>query len=163
MVKLRSVLKKCVLPAVLAAAGYAFLFLLFGEGKKFVNAGFFSAFLYAYLIRICDDILDYQKDEREQKNLFPRKILYCFCAADVAGLAVLAILSGKFLFFAAAAVIFLPFAVKGKYRDYIKPFFLPAVIICIVFSSLKADFWAWVVSFVAFIADWAVILLHKEK
>ena len=134
-------LKRYGLPPMIAVALYAVTYALFGKGEPFLNPGVLLAVLLALQIRVCDDLADYEADRQRGKALLPPSRGY-----------------GMLL---PLGLILSQFALPGKYRNWLKPLFMPGIVGTLVWSFFEVNPWLWVVLPLLVVADVVLIVVKK--
>ena len=157
-----TLLKRYGMPLVLSVVLYSATYFIFGEGSRYSGVGLALAVLLAYLIRICDDIGDYEKDRRRGKAPIRRELLIILCALAAVGVCALALLRGVYLMIIPVAVIAAQLLIKEKYRDIIKPLFLPVTVTALVLSFFTPNLWLSAVLPALIIID-VILIVYKRK
>ena len=154
-------LKRYGLPPVIAVALYTVTYALFGRGEAFLNPGALLAVLLALQIRVCDDLADYEADRQRGKAPLSRStliVLLIFMALAIAATAIASRGCGMLI---PLGLILLQFALPGKYRDWLKPLFMPAIVGTLVWSFFEWNPWIWVLLPVLVAADVVLIVVNK--
>lgn len=155
-------IKRYGIPLVLTAVLYSFIYALFGRSAPYYGAGLAVVLLQAYLIRVCDDFCDYQRDRQEGKAPVGRGVLIALCCALGTSSLLLALFCGLYLMLIPLALILIQLALPERWRDIIKPFFLPAIVITLVYSTFEENAWVFAVASVLAVADVILILIKKK-
>jgi len=156
-------LKRYGTPFVLAIALYSFVYLFFGNGSDYLGAGIAFSILASYLIRLCDDIGDYEEDLERGKALISKKALIMTCASVICVFSALALIYAKYLMLLAPLPILLQFPIKDGYRVLLKPLFVPVIVITIVFSFFSSNNLLYVIVPVLIIFDVFLIICKQHR
>lgn len=154
-------LKRYGLPPVIAVALYTVTYALFGRGEAFLNPGALLAVLLALQIRVCDDLADYEADRQRGKAPLSRSTLIVLLIFMALAIAATAIASRGYGMLIPLGLILLQFALPGKYRDWLKPLFMPAIVGTLVWSFFEWNPWIWVLLPVLVAADVVLIVVNK--
>lgn len=154
-------LKRYGLPPVTAVALYTVTYALFGRGEAFLNPGALLAVLLALQIRVCDDLADYEADRQRGKAPLSRSTLIVLLIIMALAIAATAIASRGYGMLIPLGLILLQFALPGKYRDWLKPLFMPAIVGTLVWSFFEWNPWIWVLLPVLVAADVVLIVVNK--
>lgn len=155
-------LKRYGLPIVITVCVYTLLYFLFKSEVGYFNAGFAIALLYAFLIRFADDIVDYEKDLKNDKILLKRKPLIILGCVTAASILVLAIVFKLYLMLLPLINIALIFLVKNPIGDFLKPLFTPAVVVTLSLSIFKVNGLLWPVVAMLILVD-AILVFGRRK
>lgn len=160
--KLRIIIKRYAPLLPIAIGLYTLLYFLCGKGTAYMGAGLWTACLYAFMMRFCDDIADYQKDLQNDKA--PIKLLWLSCGATVAliGVVLFSVLLKMYWLLLPCVLIILPLAVGKKKIDWIKLFFAPSIMIAITLSVFAMNIWVWILSLIVGVLD-GVLIFIKSK
>lgn len=154
-------LKRYGLPPVIAVALYTVTYALFGRGEAFLNPGALLAVLLALQIRVCDDLADYEADRQRGKAPLSPRILMGMLITTALEVVAIAIASRGYGMLIPLGLILLQFVLPGKYRDWLKPLFMPAIVGTLVWSFFEGNPWLWVVLPVLVAADLILIMVKK--
>lgn len=154
-------LKRYGLPPMIAVALYAVTYALFGKGEPFLNPGVLLAVLLALQIRVCDDLADYEADRQRGKAPLSRKVLVALLTVMALAVVTTALLSRGYGMLLPLGLILSQFALPGKYRDWLKPLFMPGIVGTLVWSFFEVNPWLWVVLPVLVVADVVLIVVKK--
>lgn len=154
-------LKRYGLPPVTAVALYTVTYALFGRGEAFLNPGALLAVLLALQIRVCDDLADYEADRQRGKAPLSRSTLIVLLIIMALAIAATAIASRGCGMLIPLGLILMQFALPGKYRDWLKPLFMPAIVGTLVWSFFEWNPWIWVLLPVLVAADVVLIVVNK--
>ena len=154
-------LKRYGLPPVIAVALYTVTYALFGRGEAFLNPGALLAVLLALQIRVCDDLADYEADRQRGKAPLSRSTLIVLLIIMALAIAATAIASRGYGMLIPLGLILMQFALPGKYRDWLKPLFMPAIVVTLVWSFFEGNPWLWVVLPVLVAAVFILIMVKK--
>ena len=154
-------LKRYGLPPVIAVALYTVTYALFGRGEAFLNPGALLAVLLALQIRVCDDLADYEADRQRGKAPLSRSTLIVLLIIMALAIAATAIASRGYGMLIPLGLILMQFALPGKYRDWLKPLFMPAIVGTLVWSFFEWNPWIWVLLPVLVAADVVLIVVNK--
>lgn len=160
--KTRIIIKRYTPLLPIAVSLYTLMYFLCGKGTAYIGAGFWTACLYAFMMRFCDDVADYQKDLQNGKA--PIKLFWLACGATVSliGIVLFSVLLKMWWLLLPCALIILPLAVGAKRMDWIKPFFTPSIIIAITLSVFTINIWMWILSLILGVLD-GVLIFIKNK
>ena len=154
-------LKRYGLPPVIAVALYTVTYALFGRGEAFLNPGALLAVLLALQIRVCDDLADYEADRQRGKAPLARSTLIVLLIIMALAIAATAIASRGYGMLIPLGLILMQFALPGKYRDWLKPLFMPAIVVTLVWSFFEWNPWICVLLPVLVAADLILIMVKK--
>lgn len=157
------IIKRYGAPLVIACALYSLVYFIFGKETRYFGMGFFMSVLLSYLVRICDDIADYKKDRAEKKAPISEGVLVLMGASACAAILILAIISYAYLMFIPLVLILLQLLIKNKYRDIIKPLFMPGIIMTVVFSFFTPSLWLLVIVPILIISDVILIVFKRRR
>ena len=118
--------------------------------------------LLSYLIRICDDIGDYEKDRAAGKAPIRKGVLVAMGIFSALAILVAALMAKACLMIIPLLVILLQFLIKEPYRDVIKPLFVPTVVVTVVLSFFAPNFWMYVAVPILIIAD-VILIAYKRR
>lgn len=154
-------IKRYVLPGVLAFLAYWLLGLLFSAAPGLYWAGLAAAILFAYLVRFCDDISDFPRDLARNKVLLGRKMLILL--ACVTGLALVGIAIGFQLYWLMLppGLVAAQFLLTEKYRDWLKPLFLPAILVALFLTVFAFTPFVFLFTGIAILVD--IILIVRKR
>ena len=155
-------LKRYGLPIVITVCIYTLLYFLFQSEAGYFNAGLAIALLYAFLIRFADDIVDYEKDLKNDKILLKRKPLIILGCVTAAAILVLAIVFKLYLMLLPLINIALIFLVKNPIGEFLKPLFTPAVVVTLSLSIFKVNYLLWPVVAMLILVD-AILVFGRRK
>jgi len=155
-------IKRYVIPLVTAVGLYSVVYFLFGAGSRYIGMGFWLSVLLSYLIRICDDIVDYEIDKDNGKAPIHKGILMALGALCVSASFVLILTSRAFLMIGSLLVILLQFLINDKYRDVIKPFFIPTIVVDVVISFFVPNPWLYVLVPIFIVSD-VILIIYKRR
>lgn len=156
-------IKRYGMPLVLTAALYSIIYALFGSSAPYVGAGLGVVLALAYLMRVCDDICDYEKDKAQGKAPLSRGVLIMLCCLLAASALTLSLISALYGMLLPLALILLQLALPARWHVLIKPLFLPATVIALVYGSFAPNAWVLVPAVVLAVADVALILIKERR
>ena len=156
-------LKRYGAPFVLAIALYSLVYLIFGHGSEYLSAGIAFSILASYLIRLCDDIGDYEEDLKNGKAPISKKALTVLCLSVTGLFIALAFIFSKHLMLLAPLPILLQIPIKDRYRVFLKPLFVPVIVITIVFSFFSSNYLLYVILPVLIIFDVFLIICKQHR
>ena len=116
------------LPGIIAVISYLVLEYIFTPVQGLFWQGCIFSVLFSYLMRVCDDIGDFEKDAKKNKTVFGKRFLIFL---DVCILLVLicgTVVWQMYFMLIPLAVIMSQFLLKGIFRKVVKVLFVPAVI-----------------------------------
>ena len=119
------------------------------------------AVLLALQIRVCDDLADYEADRQRGKAPLSRRILMGMLITTALEVVATAIASRGYGMLIPLGLILLQFVLPGKYRDWLKPLFMPVIVVTLVWSFFEGNPWLWVVLPVLVAADLILIMVKK--
>ena len=114
------IFKRYISPMIISSILYISVWAVFGKGESFAVGGMFFSFAIAYLMRLCDDICDYEKDKKSGKVLLSKTTLKMLCRILSGITALGAIVFEKYIMLLPLALILAQFAIGERYREYIK-------------------------------------------
>lgn len=154
--------KRYLIPPLFAIFLYTVTYFLTGGGD-YLTLGLVFAILFALLVRLCDDTLDYEKDLAKGRATLIMPILISAClSVSVMYLALMIIFAKPFMS-VAPVVVFSQFLLSEKQRDVIKPLFMPAAVMGIATSFFTLCPAIWIFSAILFILDIAIIIYKRSK
>ena len=156
-------IKRYGFPLVLSFALYSVIYLIFGMGSPYFGIGLALSVLLSYFIRICDDILDYKKDRAAKKAPIRKGILTLMGAVVLFAFVILTFIKESHLMFIPPAIIAAQFLINEKYRDFIKPLFLPATVITLVFSFFTPSLWLLALVPILTVSDIVLIVYKRHR
>lgn len=154
-------LKRYGIPPIIAVCLYSFMYFLFGRDTHFFNIGIVFCLLFSYLIRVSDDICDHKKDVEARKAPLNIKALVTLECIVLIAVILLSVIFRFWMMLVPTAVIMAQFAIKERHRNCIKPFFLPSIVITLVYSMFEGNCWLYVVVVVLTAVD--VILIIRKR
>ena len=154
-------IKRYLLPGVLAACSYLIMGVVFSSVDGLYVAGLVVTVLMAYLIRLCDDVLDFEGDQRVGKALIGRKTLVFLVLGVFFALLCLALFFALYWMMLPLITLSVQFLIKEKYRDFIKPLFLPAILIALFNTVFFYSRWIPLLIAVVIVFD-IIIILRKR-
>lgn len=155
-------IKRYGTPVLLTAVLYTIVYLLFGRSAPYFGAGLVTVLLQAYLIRTCDDLCDYQKDKQNQKAPISRTVLILLCCCFGIGALAVSLIFAQYLMLLPLVLILMQLPMPEKWRDFIKPLFLPGIVIALVYEAFTVSVGVFAVAGILLAAD-ALIILGKRK
>ena len=153
-------IRRYVLPGVLAAGTYLLLGAVFPVRRLYI-AGLLITVLTAYFIRVCDDISDHERDAQSGKAPIGKKALIAMAVALSAVLAGIALYFALYLTVLPLFVIAAQFLLKEKYRDLIKPLFIPVILITLFCTVFAYSHFVWIPIAAVVILDTLLILKKR--
>ncbi len=153
-------IKRYGMPLVAAVALYSVIYFVFGNGSGYIGMGLALSVLSAYLIRICDDIGDYERDKSKGRAPIGKKALTAMAILAVLANFSLALIAKAYLMLISPIVILLQFLINDKYREVIKPLFMPTIVITVVFSFFSPNLWLYVIVPILIISD-IILIVYK--
>ena len=156
-------LRRYGLPLLFAVGLYSILYALFGLQTNYLNAGLFMSLLFSYLIRVTDDIGDYAKDRAKGSAVLSKKALTVLAVGIGTALLLLILLFGLYLMFIPLVIIAVQLLIRERLRDWIKPLFLPSIVLTLVYSVFTADFRIYIIAALLIVLDVLLILYKKRK
>ncbi len=156
-------IKRYGMPLVVAVVLYSIIYLIFGEGFQYIGMGLWLSVLLSYLIRICDDIGDYESDRAKGKAPIHKGILMAMGASCVLAFLSLTLIAKAYPMMISLLVILLQFLINDQYRDVIKPLFMPTVVITVVLSFFAPNPWLYVIVPILIISDVILIVYKRHR
>lgn len=153
-------LRRYLLPGAAAAAAYLLLGYLFTPVPGLYWTGLLCTLLLAYYIRFCDDLLDFNKDAARGKALLSKGVLTALTVMTVLALLTFSISFSLYLLLLPAAIISAQFCIKERFRNFLKPLFLPGILISLFCTVFAYDPWIYPIILAAAAVD---ILIIAEK
>ena len=154
--------KRYVIPLVISVVLYSAVYFLFGIDSQYMNIGLVLSVLLSYLIRICDDMGDYEKDKEKGRAPITPKVLAVLCIITVLAFSVLTVVAEKYLMFIPLLTVLSQFLISEAFRDIIKPIYMPSIVICLVFSFFTPSFWLYVAVPILVVSDIALIVYKRH-
>ena len=154
-------IKRYGTPLILSVVLYSVIYLIFGNGSPYFGMGLVLSVILGYLMRICDDIGDYEKDKAKGKTPIRKEILIVMGALATSVFLILTLISKAYPMAISLWVILLQFFITDKYRDIIKPLFMPVIVIALVISFFAPGFWLAVIVPILIIFDIVLIVLKR--
>lgn len=161
--KKRQILLKRYAPLLpIAVLIYTLLYVVCGIDGTYIGVGFWAACLYAFMMRFCDDIADYEKDVANGKA--PIKLLWLSCGATamLLGVVAISVILKLWWLLMPCAIIVLPLAVGKNKIDWIKPLFTPAIMLAIALSVFEINIYVWILAVLIGVADGILILVKRK-
>ncbi len=155
-------IKRYAMPLVAAVGLYSVIYFIFGLGFRYIGMGFWLSVLLSYLIRICDDIGDYESDRAEGKAPIHKGILMAMGALCVSSFLALVLIAKAYPMIISLLIVLFQFFINDKYRDVIKPLFMPTIVITVVLSFFAPNPWLYVIVPVLIISD-VILILYKRR
>ena len=156
-------IKRYGMPLVVAVCLYSATYFIFGEGFRYIGTGFWLSVLLSYLIRICDDIGDYESDRAKGKAPIHKGILMAVGALCLSVFFALTLIAKAYPMMISLLVILLQFLINDKYRDVIKPLFMPCIVITVVLSFFTPNPWLYVIVPILIISDVILIVYKRHR
>ena len=150
-------------PLILSVALYSAIYLIFGCGLPYFGMGLVLSVLLGYLMRICDDIGDYEKDKSQGRAPICKEILMGIGASMICVFVILTLISQAYTMVVALWVILLQFFINDKFRDVIKPIFMPAIVVTLVISFFTPNHWLFVIVPILIILDIILIVFKRRR
>ncbi len=156
-------IKRYGTPLVVSVVLYSVIYFIFGAGFRYIGMGLVLSVLSAYLIRICDDIGDYESDKSKGKAPIGKKTLTAMAILAVAAFFAFTLIVKAYLMFIPPIVILLQFLINDKYREVIKPLFVPTIVVTVVLSFFAPNFWLYVIVPILIISDVTLIVYKRRR
>ena len=157
-------IKRYGTPLLISVGLYTAIYFIFGYGKYYYfDMGLYMSVLMAYLIRISDDICDFENDKKKGKAPIPKKALIITCVTIASAMLALSLIFKAYFMLIALFLILIQFAIKDKYRDIIKPLFMPAISVALVLAFFKPNWWLLLIVPILIIFDVILILLKRRR
>ncbi len=154
-------IKRYGMPLVVAVVLYSVIYFIFGEGSRYIGTGLVLSVLSSYLIRICDDIGDYERDRAKGKAPIRKGRLTAMGALAVSAFFALTLIAKAYPMIVSPLVISMQFLINDKYRDVIKPLFMPTIVITVVLSFFTPNFWLYVIVPILITSD-VILIVYKR-
>lgn len=144
-------IKKYLLPIVLSVFLYTILY-IFDFTKSYFSIYLIKLILFIILIRVIDDIKDFEKDTLRNRCVFNKKTLIGLLISLIVILFTITFYYQSYLLL--VSIIFIIIGnLKFKYFKYFKSLFLPSVIIFISYYYFGINYYCVVFSLLIFIGD----------
>ena len=156
-------LKRYIEPFFLGLVVYTVLCTVFGLRKNGFFPGLCIVLLFAYLIRISDDIADYREDFRMGKPQLPMGALIGAEIGITGFICLFALQNNTLLFFIPIVLIVSQFAVPKRYRDIIKPLFMPAVAASLMDTVLNYNTLTFMITAILMVVFDIILITGKRK
>ncbi len=155
-------IKRYGTPVVLTAVLYSIVYLLFGRSAPYFGAGLAVVLSEAYLIRTCDDLCDYQRDKQAQKAPIGRGVLILLCCFFGICALTVSLLSAQPLMLLPLGLILAQLLLPEKWCDFIKPLFLPCIVIALVYEAFTPSVWVFAFAGILLALDTLIILIKRK-
>lgn len=155
-------IKRYGVPLAVSLALYSLLYVLAGDGVPYWNPALLWAVLLSYLIRLCDDLGDYEADAAAGKAPVGKKTLFALTGLTLLILILTALLARGWWVLLPAALISGTLAVPGKGQWFLKPLFVPTILLSLAATSLRLNIWVYILS-AAMLAGDVLLICIKEK
>lgn len=156
-------LKRYLFPGVLAVAAYLLLGWLCTPIWARYWQGCCFTVLLSYLIRICDDIADFEKDKKNNKVLLGKKALrvalICLLIALICAVEIWQ-MHGMLL---PLGLILLGLGLKGKPLNAAKVLFVPAIIAALVNTALEFSWFLFIPAGIFMAGSVCLMVMKGEK
>lgn len=129
--------RRYVFPGIFALTAYLILSALFTLVQGYFLYGALFTLFLSYLIRIFDDICDYEKDLKKGKTLLNKKVLIILGSAVSAVILCVCVLLHLYFFLLPLFTISAQFLAKGKLRTILKVLFIPSILIALFHSVFE--------------------------
>ena len=156
------ILKRYGLPPIIGAAVYSILYAVSPQGR-FLGWGLLLSLLFAYLVRVCDDIGDYKRDLSRGKAVLSLPLLTAMGGALLLSYIITAISTAGYLTLLPLALLLLQFAIPERYRDLIKPTFMPAAVITLAYEFFRLNVWVWIFVGILILSDLILIIFKQRR
>lgn len=159
---MKLIIKRYFFPPIITVLIYTLLYLFSSEKTHYLNAGFFVSLLFAYFIRLADDFCDYNEDLKSGKNILNLKtllIIGVFCITVIVCLCVIF----KYWLFFIPLIIVLSTAIFKKYLTFLKPIFLPSIILPLSYYLFNIDLFVYILCLVLFVIDVFLVVKGRKK
>lgn len=155
-------LRRYLLPGAATAAAYLLLGYLFTPVPGLYWLGLLCALLLAYYMRLCDDLLDFEKDAARGKAPLGKGVLIALTVTAVLILSALSVAFSLYWLLLPAAIISVQFCMKERFRNFLKPLFLPGILIALFHTVFAFDPWIYPIILAAAAVD-VLIIIGKER
>ena len=146
----------------IAIGVYTLLYFLCGGGGLYIGVGFWMSCFYAFMMRFCDDIADYQKDLENNKAPLNLIWLSCGATAMLTGTILLSVIFKLWWLLLPCGLIITPLALGKKKSDWIKPLFAPTIVLAIAVSVFKINLFRWIFAIIVGVADGLLIFVKRK-
>lgn len=157
------VLRRYVLPLILSTVIYLLLAFVFSPKEGYFIAGCFFTVMLSYLMRICDDISDLQKDIEKGKALLGKRSLWWIFAGIVASILTGVIFWQVYIVLLPLCLILLQFLFRGRLRTVLKLTFLPSILTALFFSCFEFSYFLFALIAISVIADLILIFIKGDN
>lgn len=137
------------------------LCVFFTPADKLWFVGLSATILSSYFIRICDDICDFSKDKQSNKIVLNQKTLILIAFGITFCFITIAIITKLYLLLLPLIIISSQFLLKEKCRNFIKPIFIPIILISLFNTVFAFSLWVLVIMVIFIILD--IILIFGGK
>lgn len=155
-------IKRYGVPLAVSLALYSLLYVLAGDGVPYWNPALLWAVLLSYLIRLCDDLADYEADAAAGKAPVGKKMLFVLTGLTFLILILTSLLARGWWVLLPAALIPGTLAVSGKSQLFLKPLFVPTILLSLAATSFRLNIWVYILSAVMLAGD-VLLICIKEK
>jgi len=125
--------------------------------------GFALVVLQSYLIRVTDDISDYEKDERVGKTMFSKKTLLILTLCLLCAVICCAVLWKVYIMLLPIPVIMLGLCLKGIWLNIAKVAYMPIIIISLFNSVFVFSKYVFIPICILIIFDVCLIKVKGDK
>ena len=150
-------LRKYVLVFLLGIILYSILFIFSSNDVNYFNFYFVICLSYVILIRLFDDYLDYEKDLKENKNIFNKTTLLILMCLFSTIFVIITFINKVYLLLVLVFIL-LTSLFKLNILKYLKTLYIPLVIIGLSYYYFGFSVVCVVLSLILFVVDLFLII-----
>ena len=130
-------IKKYIMPIIITFSLYSILYVLRDKdiSANYINITLCICMCFAILIRLFDDIVDYNKDLIDNKIIFKKRNLIIFTIILMLICTTITIISKSYLFII-MEVLLLINLINNNILNYSKSLYIPLVCFCILYYEI---------------------------
>ena len=152
--------RRYVLVLLLCLVTYSIMFLFKENNVEYFNNSLILCLLYSLLIRLFDDYCDYEKDVKNNKVLFNKKILFLLIIISSVITIFLTVFTKCYLF-SLMIIVLLASLIKDRLVKWIKVLYLPLLCFNVIYYCFGFNIINIIIIFVFTLVD--IVLLIKNK
>lgn len=156
-------IKRYGAPLVVSLALYSLLYALAGTDIPYFSIGLLWAVVLSYLIRLCDDIGDYEADVQKGKAPIGKKPLIVLTCLAAAVMVITVVVTQRWWVLLPAALIPLTMAIPQKLQHFIKPLFVPAILLTLAGTCFQLNAGVYLLSALMLLGDGALIYIKEKR
>lgn len=155
-------IKKYCSVLLLSLAIYSLFFIFREEKCSYLNYSFAISIIISILIRLIDDYIDYEKDVKNNRVVFGKKIINILVLSFFILSISLIVLTRCYLFLIVIILLIINLYInKYKSLEYIKALYIPVICFCNCFYYLGFNIIYLIFLFILFIGD--LILIYRKR